>query len=201
MNDLEFVQQCVQGDKQAWNNFVERYSKLIYNYIHSVLKLQGYLATEQNVNDIFQEVFLLLTQDNFRKLKTFQARNGCKLASWLRQVVINCSLTFLRRYKPAVSLDENNDEGSSLKDVLLDSSLAIHDTLSNKERLAQLAECVEKLELDDKYLLELHINQGLELGQVQNHLKISRGALDMRKKRAIERLRDCFKTKDFMLDF
>ncbi|MFH1198585.1 MAG: sigma-70 family RNA polymerase sigma factor [Candidatus Omnitrophota bacterium] len=201
MDDLEFVQQCAKGDKQAWDDFVDRYSKLIYSYIHSVLKLQGFLATEQNVNDIFQEVFLLLTQDNFRKLKTFQARNGSSLASWLRQVVINCSLTFLRRYKPVVSLDEDNDEGSSFQDLLFDASPAVRDVLSNKERLGQLAECVEKLEPGDKYLLELHINQGLELGQVQNHLKVSRGALDMRKKRIVERLRECFKTKNFMLDF
>lgn len=201
MDDLEFVQRCVKKDKHAWDDFVDRYSRLIYSYIHSVLKLRGFLATEQNVNDIFQEVFLLLTQDNFRKLKTFQAKNGSSLASWLRQVVINCSLTFLRRYKPVVSLEENNDEGSSLKDVLLDSSLAIHDVLSSKEKLAQLAECIEKLQTNDKYLLELHINQGLELGQIQNHLKINRGALDMRKKRIIERLRECFKVKDFMLDF
>ena len=39
MDDLEFAQCCANSDKLAWDEFVEWYSRLIYNYIHSVFKV------------------------------------------------------------------------------------------------------------------------------------------------------------------
>ena len=90
MTDLEFVQRCASGDKAACDEFVEKYSRLIYKYINSVLKQYNPgLATEENTDDIFQEIIVVLSRDNFKKLKTFKAKNGCSLASWLRQVTVN----------------------------------------------------------------------------------------------------------------
>jgi len=55
MTDLEFAARCVQGDKQAWDDFVEKYSRLIYTYINAALKQkQPDLLTSENTKDIFQ---------------------------------------------------------------------------------------------------------------------------------------------------
>ncbi len=202
MSDLEFVRRCVKGDKQSWDEFVNKYSRLIYNYIYSALKIKGFLSTEETVNDLFQEIFLTLVKDNFKKLKSFKAKNGCSLASWLRQITVNFSIDYLRKARPTVSLDEENDEESpSLKEILPDSSARITDTLSHQERLLHLKDCIKVLEKDDKYFLELHIHRGLGLEDLKAHFRISRGAIDMRKSRLIERLRDCFRNKGFALDF
>ena len=202
MDDLEFVRRCVKGDKRAWNEFVEKYSSLIYNYIHSVLKIKGRTCAEENVNDLFQEIFLSLTKDNFRKLSSFQARNGCSLASWLRQVTVNFTIDYIRKLKkPLVSIDEETDDGFSLAEILSSNSPSVTDVLSQEERLTHLKDCIDKLALDDKYFLELHINKGLALEELREHLKISRGAIDMRKSRLIDKLRECFKSKGFLLDF
>jgi RNA polymerase sigma factor (sigma-70 family) len=199
MNDLEFVRRCVKGDRRAWNEFVERYSSLIYNYIHSVLKIKGRTCAEDNVNDLFQEIFLSLAKDNFKKLSSFQARNGCSLASWLRQVTVNFTIDYIRKLKPLVSIDEETDAGFSLAEILASNSPSVTDVLSEEERLRQLKDCIDKLALDDKYFLELHIHRGLGIAELKARFKISRPALDMRKSRIIERLRDCFKRKGFVL--
>jgi RNA polymerase sigma factor (sigma-70 family) len=201
MNDLEFVQKCVKRDKQAWIQFVDRYSRLIYNYIHSVLRVKGYVVAQENINDLFQEIFLLLTRDNFEKLKSFKARNGCSLASWLRQVVVNCTIDYIRKLRPTVSLDEESDDGLTLKDILADDSTSTRDVVNQEELLTRLKDCIERLNRDDKYFLRLHINKGLSLEALRGHLRLSRGAIDMRKARIIERLRDCFRGKGFALDF
>ena len=200
MDDLQFVRRCVRGDKRAGNEFIDKYSRLIYNYIHSVLKIKGSTFTQGNINDLFQEIILSLVKDNFKKLSSFKARNGCSLASWLRQVTVNFTIDYIRRLKPIVSIDEENDEGSSLADLLSSHSPSVVDTLSQEERLTQLKDCIDKLHNDDKYFLELHINRDLSLEELKEHFKISRGAIDMRKSRIIERLRECFKSKG-MLDF
>lgn len=201
MDDLEFVQRCVRGDKLAWDEFVDKYSRLIYNYIHSILKIRGSLLTQESIPDLFQEIFLSLTKDNFKKLRTFKAKNGCSLASWLRQVTVNFSIDYLRKIRPTVSIDQENDDDFSLKEVLADDAPPVTDTLSQNERIGHLKECINQLGADDKYFLELHINRGLKLKELRQHLGISRGAVDMRKSRIIERLRECFKSKGFGLDF
>jgi RNA polymerase sigma factor (sigma-70 family) len=201
MTDLEFVQKCVKGDKLVWDEFVDKYSRLIYNYIHSVLKVKGANSFNQdNINDLFQEIFLSLTKDNFKKLRSYRARNGCSLASWLRQVVINFTIDYIRKFKPLVSIDEETDDGFSLKEILRSDSASVTDKLSHEERLIHLKDCIERLDNDDRYFLELYINKGLDLEALMGVFKISRGAVDMRKSRVIDRLRDCFKHKDFELD-
>lgn len=198
MNDLEFVQRCVKGDKQAWNEFVEKYSSLIYNYIHSVLKIKGRTFAQENINDLFQEIFVSLAKDNFKKLSTFCARNGASLASWLRQVTINSTVDYIRRLKPAISIDEENDDGLSLKEILSSDYPSVADTLNQEEKLTSLKDCIDKLGIDDKYFLELHIFSGVGLGELKDHFGISRPAVDMRKSRLIERLKECFKSKGLL---
>ncbi len=202
MDDLEFVQRCVRGDKRTFDEFLRKYSRLIYSYIYSVLKLKGtYQFNREDIDNIFQEIFVLLTQNNFKKLKSFRAKNGCSLASWLRQVVINYSIDYLRKQRTLVSLDEETDEGLNLKEIIADDSVSAVDRLETEERLLHLKDCIDRLDTDGKYFLELHIHRGLDLEQLKRHFRVSRPAIDMRKKRIIDKLRDCFKSKGFALDF
>lgn len=201
MNDLEFVQRCIRQDKPSWDKFVEKYSRLIYSYIYSVLKIKGSLVSQENIHDLFQEILLSLVKDNFKKLISFKAKNGCSLASWLRQVTLNFTVDYLRKFRPTVSLDEEKDDGFSLKEILVDDSLSASDTLNANERLEQLKDCIDWLDKADKYFLELHINRNLTLEELRRHFRISRGAIDMRKRRIIKRLKECFKSKGFQLDF
>ncbi|MDD4979640.1 MAG: RNA polymerase sigma factor [Candidatus Omnitrophica bacterium] len=200
MDDLEFVQKCAKGDKRAWDEFIDKYSRLIYNYIHSVLKIQGSSFTQENLNDIFQEIILSLVKDNFRKLSSFKARNGASLASWLRQVTVNFTISYTRRLKSVISIDEEDDKGFSLTEILSSNSPSAADTYNQQERLVHLKDCIDKLENNDKYFLELHIHRGLNLEELRAYFKVSRGAIDMRKSRILERLRECFRDKGFMLD-
>jgi RNA polymerase sigma factor (sigma-70 family) len=198
MNDLEFVQRCAKGDKQAWDEFVTRYSHLIFNYIYRVLKSNNSnQSLSENIKDIFQEIFVSLSKDNFRKLKSFKARNGCSLASWLRQVAVNAAIDYARKSRYVISIDEENEDGLSLKEVLASHADSASDQLAAKEKLGQLKDCIKAMDIEDKYFLELHINQKLSLESLRGLLKISRGAVDMRKARIINRLRECFRSKGF----
>jgi len=202
MADLEFVQRCVSGEKAACDEFVEKYSRLIYKYINCVLKQsRPALATQDNISDIFQEIFVLLSKENFKKLRTFKARNGSSLASWLRQVTVNYTFDYLKKQKFMFSLDEEDDDGMSLAELIRDNSLSARDKAAAKENFTGLQECIEALDTDDKYFLEFHINRGLDLEAVRGLMKVSRGAIDMRKSRIVSRLKDCFRSKGLMLDY
>ncbi len=197
MEDLNFVQKCIEGDRQAWDKFLNRYSRLIYNYIYSVLRHKGAgFISADTIDELFQEIFLSLVDDNFKKLKSFQSRNGCSFATWLRQIVVNKTIDFIRRRKDHVSINDTQsfDEGS-----FVDESLVVPEGVFNKEKFSLLQDCIEQLGDEERFFLELYINQGLSLDQLKELLKVSRGTIDMRKTRIIGNLRECFKLKGFIV--
>ena len=100
-----------------------------------------------------------------------------------------------------VNLEDLDSEGFSLKDILADRRILADGLLNDQERLQFLSECIDSLSSQDKYFLEMHIYQGINLGDLQVSLGISRSAVDMRKSRLIQKLRDCFKDKGFRLEF
>lgn len=202
MDDLEFVRRCIKGDKASWDDFVERYSRLIYNYIYAILanRVSG-PELPDCVREVYQDVFLSFLKDNCRKLRSYSARNGCSLASWLRVITINHTFDFLKKKKKFVSLDSEAGEGITFKEFLAAQPYSErHDASELKEKFSGLKECIEGLGREDRYFLELHFNQDLGLEKVKDILRISRGAADMRKTRIIGQLKECFKSKGFMLD-
>ncbi|MDO8489724.1 MAG: sigma-70 family RNA polymerase sigma factor [Candidatus Omnitrophota bacterium] len=198
MDDLKYVQGCLKGNKQSWSEFISRYSHLIYNYIYSVLSVKGQNASAEQVEDIFQEIFCSLIKDNYKKLSTYKAKNGCSLASWLRQVTINFTIDYLRKLKPVVSLDAQNEDGFSLGDATEDLSPGAIEFLNDKDRRRTLQECISLLEFEEQFFLELLLNQELSLEEIRDCFKINRGAVDMRKSRIFQKLQDCFKKKGFL---
>jgi len=197
MDDMDFIRRCVMGDKAAWSEFVDRYSQLIFSFVHNALKARGASASEINPQDILQEIFLSLLKDDFRKLRTFQARNGCSLASWLRQVALNATIDRARRVHHFYQEEETPDveycftQGNAVADAA--------GSAQESEMVDHLKSCIERLGLEDKYFMELYFARGLRLGHLQKLLRSSRGAVDMRRKRVLGRLRECFRSRGYDL--
>jgi RNA polymerase sigma factor (sigma-70 family) len=199
MDDLKFVQRCIKGDKGAWDEFLNKYSRLIYSYIFNVINFKGHTLTQANIEDLFQEIIYSLITDNFKKLRSFKGLNGCSLASWLRQLTINFTIDELRKLKtPPLSLEEESEDRFSLKEIIADNAQIQSEQVLDKEKLSSLTDCIKRLDTDDRYFLELNINRSLSLEELKDYFGVSRGAIDMRKSRIIQRLKECFKDKGFI---
>ena len=70
-SDAELIKQCRRGDESAWNEFVERYQRLIFT-----IPRRAGLSEDQSA-DILQEVFLTL----FEKLNDIEQPE--KIRSWI----------------------------------------------------------------------------------------------------------------------
>ena len=197
MDDRAFVHKCVSGDRHAQDEFLARYSRLIYNYIYSALRAKGLADNQEIVADLFQEIILSLFKDNFKKLRSFQGKNGCSLASWLRLVTVNRTLDYVKEKKAVVSLEEESDDDLSLKNIIPSEEEPVSGRLSRKEELSSLQDCIGALNNDEKYFLEMHFNRNLGFVELMRHFSSTRGSIDMRKSRIIEKLRECFKNKGF----
>jgi RNA polymerase sigma factor (sigma-70 family) len=198
MDDLEFAGKCAKAERIAWEEFLQKYSRLIYSYINSIIRIKGHVFEPSVIEEIFQEIIASLIQNNFKKLKTYQGENSASLASWLRRVTINFSLDYLRKKKPSlVSIDEPIEGDLFLSEIIPYRSLSAAEELLKKEKTETLTDCIQRLDLDDKLFLELNIKRGLSLEELKNFFRVSRGAIDMRRSRIVERLKNCFEEKGF----
>lgn len=74
---------CVKGDKGAWDEFVQQYSNLVYHTIRKTLPLHQIESRDETVEDLYQEFFISILQNNCRKLSQFRGDGGCTLANRL----------------------------------------------------------------------------------------------------------------------
>jgi RNA polymerase sigma factor (sigma-70 family) len=102
----EVLFKCLQGDKRAWDAFVDRYAGVIFAAIRRVMRGRGLVGEEAAAEDMAQEVFLRLVKDDFRLLRTYDAARA-SLVTWLTIVARSTAIDLLRRKRlPTVSLDE-----------------------------------------------------------------------------------------------
>ena len=102
---------CLKGEKAAWDAFVLQYSSLVYHTIKKTLSLYHCDSSSNPVEDLYQDVFVSLLRDDFRKLRQFRGDRGCSLASWIRVLAARLTIDFLR--KQGVAFVEASDAVAS----------------------------------------------------------------------------------------
>ncbi len=92
--DLEALR---RGDKAAWERFVTRYSRVVLAAAARTLAGAG---MAQEANDVAQDVFLRLADNDFRLLKGYDPARA-SLATWLTVIARNRAIDILRRRRLA----------------------------------------------------------------------------------------------------
>jgi len=75
LTDSQLVQRCREGDPEAWNELVERFSRYVY-----AICVQGFRLREQDAEDVFQEVFTRV----YSRLDTL--RDDSAVRPWIAQL-------------------------------------------------------------------------------------------------------------------
>jgi RNA polymerase sigma factor (sigma-70 family) len=172
---------CVSGDKAAWDAFVRQYSNLVYHTIYRTLTLHHGEARDETVEDLYQEFFISIIQNGYRKLGQFRGDGGCALASWLRVVAARLTIDFLRK-QPAPTVE--------VTDAFSSDQPTDADTLIARETEGALSAALEGLSGRDRLLIELHYRRGFAAEKVAALLKISAGAFYTQKSRLLDKLRE-----------
>src|SRR5690349_12124844 len=74
---------CIAGDKPAWDAFVQRWSGVIYAAVRRALQTRS--VNQGDIDDRVQDVFVRLIQNDYRLLKTYDAKRA-SLSTWLTLV-------------------------------------------------------------------------------------------------------------------
>jgi hypothetical protein len=82
--EKNLVAGCLKGHKTSWYAFVVQYSALVYHTVRKTLALYSANPSDEVVEDLYQEFFLAILRDDFKKLRQFKGEWGCFTdASWV----------------------------------------------------------------------------------------------------------------------
>ena len=120
--DAQLVSRCREGDPDAWNEFVERFSRYVY-----AICGRGFRLAEHDAEDVFQEVFARA----FERLS--ELRSDEAVRPWLAQLTRRLCIDRLRLLARDTPTDEEPDLDSAEIDARLeglDEALDVHAALA-----------------------------------------------------------------------
>jgi len=190
MEDAELIEACIDGDQRALAEFVERFRRYIRAIVGRTVRRYRSDVHATVMEDLSQEVFMALLEDDCRRLRMFEGRNGCPARAWVRLITIRTTISKMRRWRNHVPMPTEDSTRNNLNFV--DNGPTAIDVISardDRKRTAKLLKLTESLGEEDRVLLEMIYVREMPVPAITESLNIRRGALYMRKNRALSRLR------------
>ena len=187
--DRRLLSKCFCGDRKAAEILVRRFSGLVYRSVQYTL-LKGNVSLDQPMlEDFHNTVFLQLFENNCKKLRQYQGRNGCSLATWIPLVAVRTVLNHLRkkgfdavyRQKHRRALDDLPELRSAEMEAVA--------IMEKAEQVRLLKTGVQNLPPQGRLFMKLHLDQGLPVREVAEAMHISVQNAYTIKHRAIQKLK------------
>ncbi len=179
-NEQNIVDRICQGNKEAFQELVERYKKKIYFLAYDIL------GDHHEAEDISQEVFIKV----FRSLKNF--RRHSKMSSWIYQITTNSCIDALRKRKskPKISLGDFNH--ISIKNNVERGSTRIQNPeLSADASIMQrrIQNALYEVTPRERAVFMMRHYNDLEIKEIAEVLNVSSGTVKSMLFRALNKLR------------
>jgi RNA polymerase sigma factor (sigma-70 family) len=117
--DADLVARCRDGDQQAWNELVNRFSRYVYAITSRIYRLG-----QHDAEDVFQEVFTR-TYERLDELRDDDA-----IRPWIATLTRRLCVDRLRSSAREQPMDEPIDPGETDDAIeMLDEALAVHEGL------------------------------------------------------------------------
>ena len=188
-SDKALIKDCLAGDQTAREQFVHRFSRLVFGSIHGAVKAKGAYVSEQDIEDLHNSVFVSFFERRCRKLKQYEGRNGCSLASWVRMVTVRAVIDFLRRRSDPLSRTEILTPLDLLPEAADETRASPWACLMAGEQQALMEKGLKSLSARDQLMIRLHCLEERPLAQVAAILDVSQANVHSVKHRAIQRLK------------
>jgi RNA polymerase sigma-70 factor (ECF subfamily) len=183
---MALVEACISGDSRAWHRMIDAYGPRVYGAIRYFMRSYRESLPEEDVLNVYQEVFLDLCRDDFRKLKTFRA--GGRLATWLFTVARRQCLDYVR----ALTRKKRTPLTYAEPDILnLGRPLGEqHDPIAATENREAVLKAMDRMNYRSKLLLVLFYFEGLSYEEISNVMGISETSVSGMIKKARDTIRE-----------
>lgn len=148
----QLIADCRKGNRQAQFKLYKLYSKAMYN---TALRI---VADADEAADVLQDAFI----DAFKRLDSFRQESTFGL--WMKQIVVNKSLSAIRKRKFEIEPIDNADEIPE-EEIYEDSSISF--------KVEQVKEAINQLADGYRVVLSLYLLEGYDHEEIAHILKIS----------------------------
>lgn len=183
LSDRQLIEKYREGDLNALNSLIKRYSGTLFTYIYQML---GNKALSE---DVFGEVFLKMIKNINRY------RNEGKFKSWLYKITRHQVIDILRKEKKmkVVSLDKEINPGSE-NPLTLEAQLSCQtplpeNILQNKNIQEDLEEAISSLSFEQREVFLLREYSNLSFKEIASMLKCPLNTVLGRMHYALRKLR------------
>jgi len=163
----DLIDRCRQGDREAQFGIYKLYYKSMYN---TGLRITG---NECDAEDIMQESFL----SAFSRINSYEGK--VSFGAWLKKIVINRSLDYLRKRKIAF---EEIDEKLTDEEADQDEEVTQTD-------ISKVKEAIMKLPEGYRVVFSLYYLEGYDHDEIAAILKVSSGSSRSQLLRAKKKLK------------
>jgi len=198
MDDIDLIQGCISGDKNSWDIFAERFSRLIYDSIIRTFRKYGADFNQDILDDLHNDVFVALLDNDYRAIRAYEGKNGCKLASYIRTIAVRKTIDFLRKIKPVTSIEEDSAKDGGGDPRIMD-ALSVSQTendLGSKESIEISKILIDELKKEERKLCELFYVEKKSPEYIAENLGISVDNFYVRKQRILNKLKTIAKEKN-----
>ncbi len=177
----ELIKRCQQGDREAYNQLVERYHSRIYNFAYSLSR------NHDDAMDVSQDAFVR----GWQSLRSFRGESS--FITWLTRITRNLFLDLQkkRKHDPRISLDEmleGQDEGPGRE--VEDSAPGPEDITLTNERVQLVRKAIFSLAPEHREILTLYDLQSFSYEEIAQILKLPMGTVKSRLNRARRALKE-----------
>lgn len=147
----ELIARCRQGRESAFRALYDRYAKAMYNTCFRILN------NHADSQDAMQEGFCKA----FKQLATFDQRST--FGYWLKRIMVNTSITLLRKRKHALAFDEIEEEVGYESEETPDCRLDVH----------RVHQCIQQLAPGYRTVLSLYLIEGYDHKEIAKILNVA----------------------------
>lgn len=187
----ELLQRCRERDKDAWEVFIEHYGRIIYHYIVKTMKRYLYMYNEDDLDDIFNNVFLALLSENCKKLREFRGGNERSFLAYLRVIIFHIAVDYLREKKTFIELERIQH---------LDLAPAISAKMDRRDLREMILILREGLPARYNLLFRLIYEEGFNFSEVADIMNMKINAVHQLKYRMVCKIRQIALKKDLYAD-
>lgn len=185
---------CLAGRRTAQEALVRRFSNLVYASIQGVAKSKATELSAQDKDDLHSSVFVLLFENQCRKLRQFRGKNGCTLASWIRMITVRAVLDHLHRGKDALARPEKVVCLDMICEPVQPGPSALSRLVADEQRRL-MEESLQSLSVRDQLVIRMHCLENRPLSHVARVLRLSAANVHSVKHRAVGRLKKAIDTR------
>lgn len=181
--DKNLLKRCLAEEPGAWKDFVDRFIGLFTHVIHHTAHARSIRVTDNDIDDLLSEVFLVLLANDYRVLRNFRGHSS--LATYLtvvsRRVIVKKMVE--RRMAEALGHVSTSSRIERVSDEQTRQQQALEDQEEIQNMISQLPPA-------DAQIVEQYHLQGKSYQQISSDLDIPENSIGPTLSRARSRMRE-----------